>query len=143
MKAVRHIGIVVSDLSKAIHFYKDLLGLKIIKEMSETGNYIDTILSLKNVVVRTVKMKADDDNIVELLYFKSHLKKPKNRNLAEIGCSHAAFTVEDVDKEYKRLKKNGVNFNSFPKISPDGYVKVVFCRDPDGSFIELVEVLQR
>ena len=143
MKAVRHIGIVVTDLKKALHFYRDLLGLKIVNEIDESGNFIDSILSIKNVVVKTIKMKADDGNIVELLYFKSHLEKSRDRSINEVGCSHTAFMVESIDKEYKRLKENGVIFNSLPRISPDGYAKVAFCRDPDGTFIELVEVLQK
>ena len=40
MKAIRHTGIVVSDMKKALHFYRDLLGLKEVKRMDETGNYI-------------------------------------------------------------------------------------------------------
>jgi len=29
MKAIRHFGIVVSDIEKSLHFYRDLLGLNI------------------------------------------------------------------------------------------------------------------
>ena len=36
---------------------------------------------------------------------------------------------------------NKIQFNSSPQISPDGYAKVVFCRAPEGTMIELVEVL--
>ena len=143
MKEIRHIGIVVSNLDRSIYFYKNLLGLKIIKEMNEKGNYIDTILSLKNIVVKTIKMGADDGNKVELLYFKSSPKRLSNKSLISVGYSHFAFTVDNIDKEYRKLKRNGVIFNSLPEISPDGYAKVVFCRDPDGAFIELVEVLKK
>jgi len=143
MKEIRHIGVVVSNLDRAIHFYRDLLGFKVIREMNEEGNYIDTILSLKNVIVRTVKMKADDGNIIELLYFKLCPKRLRNKNLVNVGYSHFALTVDNIDEEYERLKRNGVIFNSPPEISPDGYAKVAFCKDPDGAFIELVEVLKK
>ena len=141
IKAIRHTGIVVSDLHKSLHFYRDLLGFEIVKDNIESGDYIDFVLSLKNVSVKTIKMKAPDGNLIELLYFKSHPKKPKNIDISDLGCSHIAFTVGNVEKEYKRLLGEGVTFNSNPKISPDGYAKVVFCRDPDGVWIELVEVL--
>ncbi|MBI4284061.1 MAG: VOC family protein [Chloroflexi bacterium] len=142
MKAIRHTGIVVSDLEPALRFYVDLLGLKVTKGMDETGDYIDTISGLKNVRVTTVKMAAGDGNLIELLYYHSHRPKSvRTREACEIGISHIAFTVGNVDAEYARLSKAGVPFNSPPQKSPDGYAKVTFCRDPDGTLIELVELL--
>lgn len=145
MKKIRHIGIVVSDLKKSLHFYKDLLGLKVVKDMEESGEYIDTLLLLKNTSVRTIKMSADDNSsLIELLHFKSHpIKLREDKNITGVGCSHVAFTVDDIDFEYKRLKSEGILFNAPPQLSPDGYAKVTFCRDPDGTLIELVEVLQK
>lgn len=142
VKAIRHTGIVVSDLEQALHFYVDLLGLKVTKRMDESGEYIDNISGLKNVRVTTVKMAAEDGNLIEILYYHSHQRKSaKNRETCETGISHIAFTVENVDAEYERLSKAGVPFNSTPQKSPDGYARVTFCRDPDGTLIELVEML--
>lgn len=144
MKAIRHIGIVVSDLDKALYFYRDLLGLKIVKDMNESGDYIDKISDLKGVQVRTVKMAADDGNLIELLFYSSHLdRSDKKRPINQFGCSHVAFTVENLDEEYKRLTQAGIGFSAPPQHSPDGYAKVTFCKDPDGSHIELVEVLRK
>lgn len=143
MKAIRHAGIVVSDLEKALHFYRDLLGLKVDRRMDESGDYIDRISGLKNVKVTTVKLAADDGNLIELLYYHSHLRKANtDKGICRIGISHVAFTVEDLNAEYERLSKAGVPFNCPPQTSPDGYAKVTFCRDPDGNLLELVEVLK-
>lgn len=142
MKAIRHVGIVVKDLSRALYFYRDLLGFKIIKEKNESGDYINTICRIKVTAVTTVKLSADDNNLIELLYFTA----PKSseiqaKELTDLGFSHLACSVDNIEKEYKRLTKAGVNFNSPPQKSPDGYAKVAFCRDPEGNFIELVEVI--
>ncbi|MFC1643981.1 VOC family protein [Candidatus Omnitrophota bacterium] len=141
MKAIRHIGIVVSNLDEALYFYKDILGLKIQREMLESGEYIDKLSTLKGVKVRTIKMCADDGNLVELLYYESHLGEYINRDICDMGYSHVAFTVENLDNEYERLKKNGIKFKSIPQISPDRKAKVSFCYDPEDNLIELVEVL--
>ncbi len=142
MKAIRHTGIVVSDFERALHFYVELLGLKVMKRMDESGEYIDNISGSKNVMVTTVKMAAEDGNLIELLYYHSHMQKSARvREICETGISHIAFTVENVDAEYERLSKAGVQFSSLPQRSPDGYAKVTFCRDPDGTLIELVELL--
>ncbi len=142
MKAIRHTGIVVSDLESALHFYVKLLGLKVTARKDESGDYIDKILGLKNATVTTVKMTAEDGNLIELLYYQSHPRKlAKAKEIYATGISHLAFTVANVDAEYERLSKADVSFNSPPQKSPDGYAKVTFCRDPDGNFIELVEML--
>jgi len=56
--------------------------------------------------------------------------------------SHIALAVKDIDGEYERLRKEAVVFMSNPVLSPDGYAKVAFCRAPEGTFVELVEVIQ-
>ena len=78
IKEIRHIGIVVNNMENSLKFYRDLLGLKIIRDMDEHGDYIDNMLSLNNVQVITVKLSADIGNtLIELLDFKSHTDDDK------------------------------------------------------------------
>jgi len=141
IKDIRHIGIVVVDLEISLCFYRDLLGFRIAKQMEEKGDYIDNILSLQNVKVTTVKMTSPSGQMIELLKYHSHPAEQKQRKICEIGISHIACTVDDLDMEYERLKEKGIKFNSLPQLSPDGYAKVAFCSAPEGTLIELVEVL--
>ena len=128
-------------MENSLKFYRDLLGLKIIRDMDEHGDYIDSMLSLDNVQVRTVKLSADIGNtLIELLYFKSHTDD-EIRNFYTIGASHVALTVDNLDGLYKHLTANNIRFNAPPRKSPDGLVKVTFCNDPDGTPVELVEII--
>ncbi|MDD5436306.1 MAG: VOC family protein [Candidatus Omnitrophica bacterium] len=142
MKAIRHSGIVVSDLERSLSFYRDIIGLKVVKKQEESSEFIDKICGIKGSKLTTVKMAADDGNLVELLFFHSHRAPRQCRNLYDIGPSHLAFTVQDIEGEYKRLLGKKVEFISPPAASPNGYVKVAFCKDPDGVFIELVEMME-
>ena len=144
MTQIRHIGVTVSNLEKSLNFYTEMLGFEIQKKAHESGECLENFTSLKDVNVTTVKMVDKTKNILELLCFESHPEKPHNnkaRRLSEIGCSHFALTVENLDALYEKLVDCGIEFNYPVQISPDGKVKVAFCRDPDGTFIELVEVL--
>ena len=143
IKEVRHIGITVTNMERSLNFYRDLLGLTIERNMNESGKYIDNMLSMKDVQVNTVKMSANDKGptLIELLEFKSHPQQPNHIDISEIGASHAAFTVDDLDKTYEEFTAAGVKFNAPPQYSPDGFAKVTFCHDPDGTQIELVQVL--
>lgn len=135
-------GIVVSDMERSLKFYRNLLGLKVVKDFSEKGDYIDSILGLSGVNLRMVKLVTDDGSMIELLQYLSHPNQPPIKSeICDLGCSHVAFAVDNLYEEYKRLSENGIKFNCSPYISPDGYAKVTFCHDPDGISIELVEVL--
>lgn len=143
MKNVRHFGIVTHDMEKSLHFYRDLLGLQIKRDMQEEGEFIGTILGLRNVKVHTVKMISENgDTLIELLEYASHKgKKRENYEIFDLGASHVAFTVSNLEEEYARLQNEGVAFISSPQISPGGR-KVAFCLDPDGVPVELVEELK-
>ena len=72
MIELRHAGIVVADLKPALHFYCDLLGLKILRSMEEKGAYLDNMLGHKDVRVTTVKLAAGKGGaVLELLHFTS------------------------------------------------------------------------
>ena len=140
---LRHTGIVVSDLDAALHFYGELLGFETVRRAGESGAALDNVLALDGTQVTTVKMAAGNGQI-ELLHFDSPARQAKrNGQLAadSLGLTHIALTVDDLDATYARLEAAGVRFNAPPQVSADGRVKLTYCRDPDGSFVELVEVL--
>lgn len=142
--AIPHTGIVVRDLEGALRFYRDLLGFSVATELREAGDYINNMLGLERVDVTTVKLSAPDHSLIELLQFRSHRGRSRGPMApCDFGITHIAFTVDDLDREYKRLRAAGVAFNARSQTSPDGYAKVTFCRDPEGNLIELVEVLRR
>ena len=141
IKDIRHTGIVVFDLDRSMHFYMEKLGFKVLKRMNESGSFIDQILGLENIEVTTVKMVIKNNQMIELLDFSMNNKVMKEKNINHIGPTHLAFTVDDVDKMYSDFIDDGIEFISNPKISPDGYAKVAFCKAPEGTFIELVELL--
>ena len=141
---LRHIGITVTNMEKSLKLYRDYFGFKVVWDELERGEFIDNLSAEKDVRVRTVKMKDESGGMIELLYYYSH---PENNaenltnKIMKIGCSHFALTVDDLDKVYGELKDMVLKFNCKPKISPDGNAKVCFCRDSDGTLIELVEEL--
>jgi len=141
IKGTRHFGIVVRNLKTSIAFYEDL-GLKITKQMDESGEHIDKMLSLTDVNVTTVKMSAPKtDTLIELLHYKNPIPKEIERKINDLGPSHLAFTVKNLSENYKNLLQKGIEFFSEPQLSSDKRVLVVFCNDPNGIPIELVEQL--
>lgn len=140
----RHAGIVVRDLGASLAFYRDMLGLTVRARKAEEGPSIDTVLGLEGVKVTTVKLAPPEGGgMVELLSFASHpAPRGISRTVYTPGPTHVAFTVRDLDALFEALTREGVPFLSGPARSADGSVRVCFCRDPDGTLVELVEPQQ-
>lgn len=141
MKNIRHVGLVVSDIKKALEFYRDLLGLKIQGTTDEKGDFINQMFAKENIELKTIKLSADDNATrIELLEF-SNPKSNQNKKIELInsGFTHIALTVNNLDEMYLRLRKADVKFNCQPKLSPNGKLKIAFCRDFEGNYLELTE----
>ena len=138
---VRHVGVTVTDPAKSIEFYREMFGFSIKVEMDESGGHIDNFSGLVGVDVHTIKMSGDDGSLIELLHYRSHPKTKEDRDITFIGCSHFAITVNNLQGLYDKLINNGVEVLCEPQKSPDGKVILTFCKDPDGTLIELVEEL--
>ena len=140
---IRHTGLVVADLDKALHFWRDVLGFRVMRQMEESGPHIDAMMGLSNVLVTTVKLAAPDERMIELLHFHSHPDIPAWQGTPySTGFTHVALTVDDIAATCAKLAAEGVTFFAPPQLSPDGMVKVTYCKGPEGVLLELVEILQ-
>ena len=142
--AIRHTGLVVADLDRALHFWCDLLGFKVARQMLEQGPHLDAMLGMRDVRVTTAKLVAPDGGQLELLHFHSHPDRPAwSGTPSSTGFTHIALTVDDLDRAYVALSLAGVEFPAEPQYSPDGSFKVIYARGPEGVLLELVEMLKK
>ena len=144
ISAIRHTGLVVADLQRALHFWCDVLGFKVVRQMEESGPHIDAMMGLHDVRVTTAKLAAPDGNLIELLQFHSHPDRPQwDGTPHSTGFTHIALTVDDLDQLVSKLTQEGVSFPAPPQRSPDGKVKVIYAQGPEGVLLELVEELAK
>lgn len=143
ISSIRHTGLVVSDLDRALAFWTGLMNFKVVRQMDESGPHIDAMMGLEGVRVTTAKLTAPDGGMLELLHFKSHSDKPSwNGTPFSTGFTHIALSVSNLDELCSKLVDAGASFPAPPQYSPDGAVKVIYCRGPEGILLELVEVLK-
>ena len=140
VKNIRHTGIVVQDLDRSKHFWCELLGFTVEREMDEAGDHLDLMMGLKQVRVRTLKLLAPDGGRVELLHFTSHTGDPLwNGTPHSTGLTHLALTVESIESTLEKFTSAGFPQRNPVQSSPDGKVKVVYAQGPEGLLLELVE----
>lgn len=119
-----HVGIKSADVEKSLRFYCDILGLEKQEELEIMGK------SFFFVGNDTVSIEIEAGN-------------PSDRRIdprAQTGLYHLAFTVDDVTALVERLKSEGIPIALEPvSTRPDRLV--AFVEDPDGAFIQLIQML--
>ena len=141
VKGYRHTGIICSNISKSLEFYRDYLGLRVIQDFWDESDYINEITGIKGGNVHMIKLKADDGTVLELLDYVSHPTEIIEQPIYNAGACHIALQVHDIDLAYSELVNKGVIFLSEPVLSSEGIAKVCFCLDPSNTRVELVEML--
>lgn len=126
------ISIPVRDQEKALRFYTEKLGF--IKKKDEP-------LGGGNRWLTLVSKEWQDGPELLLEPAPNHFEPSKvyQDALMEAGIPWTQFDVENVDAEYERLTKLGVDFSMKP--TEMGTVKVAIFNDTCGNNIQLVEEL--
>ena len=137
-QGIEHIGLSVADLDRSLAFYRDLLGLKVVRILEanpEAG--LGEIVGIPGATARIAHLESGG-NMLELFEYQNPRGKeiPENRTQADHGFIHVGFKSRDVRSDYKRLKEYGVEFLSAPVEFRPG-VWVVYFRGPDGEVCEL------
>lgn len=135
---LEHVGLSVADLDRSIAFYRDLLGLEVLRviEAGPTMRLGD-IVGMPGCSARIAHLMKGDE-MLELFEYKSPRGKPvpADRKQADLGLIHVGFTSTDTRGDYERLKAAGVSFLGEPVEFRPG-VWVVYFRGPDGEVGEL------
>ena len=138
---IRHTGLVVSDLERSLRLYRDILGFTQWRRATETGPFIEQVVGIPGVVLEWVKLMAPDKTMLELLCYHQPQSTPAfpEQAVNTPGRLHVALTVPDVEALFLWLSREGLCCPSPPALSPDGKAKVMYCFDPDGINLELVQ----
>jgi len=140
---VYHTGFTVSDIERSIEFYRDLLGMTLVKRQQGTAEYLSTITGFEGVRLELAFLQAvPDGGYLELLQYVSHPASPTERATNRPGNGHLCFRVPDIHAACKDLRARGVRLLSDPAeitagVHTGGFG--VYLRDPDGFTIELFQ----
>ncbi len=137
--SVNHTGFVVSDLEKSVAFYRDIIGLELVRNLERDGAQISHLLGYENTRLKGAMLRASDGHHLELLqYLNPQPSERPTEERASLGASHLAFNVEGLQEDFERLIANGAKQLNPPTQMEAGR-SVCYLQDPDGNWIELIE----
>lgn len=131
-----HVGVVVSDLDEAVSFYRDTLGLSIADEFTLGDDGIATAIDVEEVTGNFVHLDAGSAR-VELIEYDPAGDAITADAINQRGAKHIGFAVDDIHAFYENLPDD-VEPISAPQPIEIG-TSILFFRDPDGNFVEVVE----
>lgn len=138
-----HLGICVRDMETSLAFYRDLVGMKVVKEENQAvdGAGWEHVYRGKRRGRRICYLKYNDDPASPVLVVTEHVGEAVLGApilLDEIGISHLSFSVPDLDALTKELLAAGVKTAGPPDMfrEADGVVRTVFFLDPDGMVVQ-------
>ena len=118
MLTFNHFNFNVSDLDKALQFYKDALDLEPVRRKEAAdGSYVLVFLG-----------DGKTDFQLELTWLRDH---PQNYNLGECEF-HLALRADDFEAAHARHEAMDCICFENPKMG------IYFIQDPDGNWIEII-----
>jgi catechol 2,3-dioxygenase-like lactoylglutathione lyase family enzyme len=138
---------IVSDLDKAIKFYRDGLGLDVqgAPANADDNAALRNMFGLPDARLRwTIGRPAGMRSGVEIVEITKAAGKPLERRVQDSGAFTLIVLVRDLDAAFARMKALGtpmVTKGGAPIAVPGGANKTraVIMKDPDGHFVELVQ----
>lgn len=116
-QGMHHLALHIEDMQACLHFYRDLLGMRIEWQPDPDNVYLT----------------SGSDNIA--LHTAAHVIDRKRQALDHLGF--ILQRPEDVDAWHTFLQDNGVQMRSEVKQHRDG-ARSFYCQDPDGNVVQMI-----
>lgn len=133
-----HLVVGVTDMDRALAFYRDVLGMEVVFETLISGEPFDAVLHASRKQEGRVVGGLLGGLMIELLSIGAHppYQQPARRGIT--GIHNVSLSVTDLDDTHRRV----VNAGCAPDQEPFeiGGVRMFFVKDPDGTPVEFIEL---
>jgi catechol 2,3-dioxygenase-like lactoylglutathione lyase family enzyme len=131
-----HTGITVSDLDRAVAFYRDVLGLDLLDRFTVSGEAFATAVGVDGATGSFAHLDAGGIRVELVEYDPDGESLPAGR-INRPGTAHLGFAVDDLDA-FAAALPDDVATLSDPRTTASG-TRILFARDPEGNLVEVLE----
>ncbi len=144
IKEMDHLSFTVSNLDRSILFYRDTLGMKLVKRFEAPIELEEKLTGYPGANLHIAFLEIPGQRIqIELIEWKHPKGRSVDTSPYNPGAAHVCFYVtDDLNHLYGELKAKGVKFSGKPvKFSegPDKGKTIAYAADPDGITVELIQ----
>ncbi|GAB1815862.1 VOC family protein [Mycobacterium sp. MUNTM1] len=132
-----HLVVGVTDMDRALAFYRDVLGMEIVFETLISGEPFDAALHSSRKQEGQVVGGLLGGLMVELLSIGANPPAQEPRR-GITGIHNVSLSVTDLDDTHRRVIDAGYTPDQAP--FEIGGVRMFFVKDPDGTPVEFIEL---
>jgi lactoylglutathione lyase len=141
---MHHVGLTVADIERSIRFYRDLLGMTLVRRRKADAEYIGMQTGCPGVCLDVASFQATSDNrqTLEVVQYVTNSGPVSEQATNRAGCAHLCLMIDDLRAAYDALRGQGVLFKTEPVAITSGPNQgglTVYLFDPDGFTIELFQ----
>lgn len=146
--AVSHIAIGVTDMDRALVFYRDVLGLRVDADWQQRlsedeGRELHRGRAIDRRCVWLRWGDGEHQSAINLDELRSPRPEDRRSDIYDLGVHHVSLWVDDIEQIVERARANGYEV-IMPHYSgtepygeaPGGRIQSVFLKDPDGNLIQ-------
>ena len=134
-----HIAVGISDIGKAINWYKTVFGMKLIggpfSVDTSSSPLAEVARALFGKDMKTMKFAQMAGDSFEMELFEFQFPGPDKRVARSLGFLHLGVVASDIDAVAALITANGGEI--IVRSPASAKTKVIFCRDPDGNVLEV------
>ncbi|MFT5481842.1 MAG: putative enzyme related to lactoylglutathione lyase [Halieaceae bacterium] len=137
--SISHFGICCSDVQRSADFYSEALGFELAVSIDNLGSPFDILMELPGAELSVRQMKCGEVTIELIGYPQGEVVgSAERRPTNQLGFTHMTLVVDDVDAVAARIAQCGGTVHAQTRIDSH-FGPIVFCTDPDGVRIELMQ----
>ncbi|PWC74370.1 VOC family protein [Azospirillum sp. TSH64] len=146
VRAVDSVGITVSDMDRALAFYRGALDFRPVSDVEMAGPEYEALTGVFGARIRVVRMALGDEAVELIQYLAPEGRPiPADSRSNDRWFQHVAIIVSDMDRAYARLRAAKARHASTgPQTLPDwnpnaGGIRAFYFKDPDGNPLEILQ----
>lgn len=149
IKGFWHVSFTVSNIEASVKWYTEVLGLEYVRGQEQANEYTARLVAFPDAHLKVAQLRVPGETIplsrhhIELVEYVHPRGEDIPLDTNRAGVGHWAFMVDDIHKEFERLKALGVKFKADAPIPIAAGVNkggfTIYFVDPDGITLELLQ----
>ena len=139
---VGHTGITVSDMRRAVGYFRDALGLEVSPPVRASGELFEQVTGVPECVIDIRFVTAPNHTIELLCYSSPPDKAGSGLRPCDNGHLHLCLDVDDIEAVIEAGRRYGFEPVNPVQLVGDGPLagtKVIYTKGPDNLTVELME----
>jgi catechol 2,3-dioxygenase-like lactoylglutathione lyase family enzyme len=146
VKGLSHVAVGVSDMDRALLFYRDVIGLRVTLDAVEGGS-AGAIVGTKRR--RAVYLRVEDGPDASFVVLDQQLDQEpfgSPPRILQLGTHHFSFWVDDLEQIFEKLVAEGfrvilrptaADAAAYGEVAGSGRVLTTIVKDQDGNPVQL------